>query len=927
MELFSALASGSYPTMLYTVYADQTSRSANSVTYSVTCWARLENQTYDYFGALVYPKINIGGTTVSFASLGTFPKGAGAKSSTVNVTVSGISAATSSVSYTFSATSQLGGTSSSTTGYVGGKSGTVPVSVYATTPSLGGSITIKDGSTVVSSYYRENLGTGSFNVSWPSASGANGTLVYELQRSINGQNWTVVNSAISGTSINDAPGAGANSVRYAVLAKNKVGTDEMMSGFIYSPSVNKNELKSPSLTSSANVTYNTRTFVITLGAASDNLGSSISYTISGISSKFTTINGTTGVSPGNITINANNGTGGTYMTLENLKTAALNGVAHSDTNPYKGTIDLQVTATNGKGSSKTDTVAIPIDLGIDAPVNGTPSVSIAAGSYYSINAVNYIFPEYKPVSLTIAGAIKDMLGRNCSYDVVMVEGNSQWIIKNTGIVTAATTATVNHVESGLLTAKKNVSFYVRAQALGNEGKSSAETPKVDLHYYKKPSVTSSDLSRIVGKATFKVSITPNTSLAGATNTSTMPSGYTKGTSTTASGTESYTVTSSTTLADSYTATISVVVRDSIGYILSGSNDVTLKVTIPTFTPALSIRERGVGINGFAGTTEKLYVGGNIKLTGNLIVGGIIDMGNTNIENVNHITITDPGGGEGLEWKDPTNNWKIVVAPDNLGNATGDLQFARNGARRATVRANGEVASVGGFTATNPGNTSASISLNFHNNIARLRTGGSGAGADNGLEIHGTGDVIRWKVDGAGNVSNYGDLRIYNGKQIQFMNTSGMAMDGYGNIKPRDPASHVSNANWWVSDVNGTQVIRVNTGSAGGYAEIISRPFTQVTGFVNGWSDYGSFGPVGYTKDAAGFVTLMGLMKGTSSDNLGWPAFVLPSGFRPNTTLIFNAINGVNGNSRMDVRANGEVVMTGGAHDFCSLNGIRFMARQ
>ena len=46
------------------------------------------------------------------------------------------------------------------------------------------------------------------------------------------------------------------------------------------------------------------------------------------------------------------------------------------------------------------------------------------------------------------------------------------------------------------------------------------------------------------------------------------------------------------------------------------------------------------------------------------------MGNTNIENVNHITITDPGGGEGIEWKDPTNNWKIVVSPDNLSNATG-----------------------------------------------------------------------------------------------------------------------------------------------------------------------------------------------------------------------------------------------------------------
>jgi len=924
MELFSALASGSYPTMLYTVYAEQTSRSANSVTYSVTCWARLDNQTYDYFNALVYPKINIGGTTASFAALGKFPKGAGAKFSTISVTVYGISAATSSLAYTFSATSQLGGTSSSTTGYVGGKSGTVPVSVYATTPSLSGPIWIKDGSTSVTSYYRENLGTGAFTLNWSGATGANGTLTYEIKRQINGGAWTVVAANNNGT-FSDAPGASANSVRYSIQAKNTVGTDVMRSDWIYSPTVYKNELKPPSLTSSASVTYNTRTFVVTLGAASDNLGSSISYTISGISSKYTTINGTTNVSPGNITINANNGTGGTYMTLDNLKAAALNGAAHSDTNPYKGTIDLQVTATNGKGSSRTETVAIPLNLGIDAPVNGTPSVSIAANSYYSINSVNYIFPEYKPLSLSIAGSIKDMLGRNCSYDIIMEEGEALWVLKNTGIVTAATTATLNHTEVGLLTSKKNVSFFIEAKTIGNASKLSAKTQKVDLHYYKKPSVTSSELSRIVGKAAFKVSITPNTSLAGATNTSTMPSGYTKGTSNITSGTESYTVTSSTTLADSYTATISVVVRDSIGYILNGSNDVTLKVTIPTFTPALSIRQRGVGINGFAGTTEKLYVGGNVKLTGNLIVGGIIDMGNMNIENVNHITITDPGGGEGLEWKDPTNNWKIVVSPDNLSNATGDLQFARNGARRATVRANGEVAATGGFATINPSNTNASVSLNFLNNIARIRTGGSGAGADNGLEIHGTGDVVRWKVDGAGNVSNYGDLRIYNGKQIQFMNSSGMAMDGYGNIKPRDPASHGSTANWWVSDVNGTQVIRVNTGSAGGYAEIISRPFTQVTAFTNGWAQYGGFGGVAYTKDAAGFVVLQGLLRGNSGTS--GSAFQLPAGFRPNTTLIFNAINGFNGSSRLDINADGTVVMQGGAPDFCSLNGVRFLARQ
>ncbi|TKJ02284.1 hypothetical protein FC702_18735, partial [Bacillus cereus] len=212
--------------------------------------------------------------------------------------------------------------------------------------------------------------------------------------------------------------------------------------------------------------------------------------------------------------------------------------------------------------------------------------------------------------------------------------------------------------------------------------------------------------------------------------------------------------------------------------------------------------------------------------------------------------------------------------------------ARNGARRATVRANGEVAATGGFAATNPGNTAASISLNFLNNIARLRTGGTGAGADNGLEIHGTGDVVRWKVDGAGNVTNYGNLNIAGGRGIYFLNASGMMMDSFGNIKVRDAATHSTDASWSVSDKNGSIPLIVWTGAnGGGYTEATSRPFTQVTAFTNGWQDYGAFGPVAYTKDAAGFVVLQGLLRGNSGTT--GSAFQLPAGFRPKTTLIFN----------------------------------------
>ncbi|PFK99782.1 hypothetical protein COJ01_17065 [Priestia megaterium] len=616
--LFSNLSSGSNPTMLYTVTANETSRAATSVTFSVTVQARLEDQTYGYFSAHVYPKIKMGGTTVSFDSLGTFPRGAGTKSSTKTVTVTGLSSSTKSVSYTFSATSELGGTSSSTTGYVGGKSGTVSISAYATAPSLSGSVTIKDGSTVVSSYFRENIGSGSFSLSWPSQSGGNGTIRYELERSVNGGSYVDVNNSLTSTSTTHAPGS-VDVIRYRVRAKNTVGTDVLYSGWIYSPSVKKNELTPPSLSSGATVTYNTNTLTLSLGASTDNLGRSISYTLTHKSGSKTTLNGSGGsVSPGSITVNTNNGTSGFYITLANLKTAALGSTTHSDTNPYKGVLEFTVTANNGY-STKSTNVSVPLDLGKDAPVSGTPSVSIASSSYFVINSTNVAFPEYKPITLTIPANVQDVLGRNCSFDIVIKEGTTEKAIKNTGIITSTsgTTATVNNVEAGLLTAKKTVSFYVKAKTYNGVTKSSTATPNQDLHYYKKPTVTSSSLSRVSGSASFVTKITANTSLGGSTNTSTMPSGWTKGTSTTSGSTETYTVSRSG-LADSYSAKISLVIRDSIGFILKGdgSNDVTMPVTIPSFSPMLSIREKGVGINAFATDAEMLKVGGNITLANN-----------------------------------------------------------------------------------------------------------------------------------------------------------------------------------------------------------------------------------------------------------------------------------------------------------------------
>lgn len=71
------------------------------------------------------------------------------------------------------------------------------------------------------------------------------------------------------------------------------------------------------------------------------------------------------------------------------------------------------------------------------------------------------------------------------------------------------------------------------------------------------------------------------------------------------------------------------------------------------------------------------------------LGNHLQMQNYDIRNVNHITINDPGGNEGIEWLGGS-GWKIVEAPNNLSNTGGSLQFATGDTRKATISTTGNI---------------------------------------------------------------------------------------------------------------------------------------------------------------------------------------------------------------------------------------------
>ena len=117
--------------------------------------------------------------------------------------------------------------------------------------------------------------------------------------------------------------------------------------------------------------------------------------------------------------------------------------------------------------------------------------------------------------------------------------------------------------------------------------------------------------------------------------------------------------------------------------VTNTNDIDY-VSSATFNTGTGvITGTGVGNAGFTVDIDGRY----LQLAGGTMSGGI-NMNNNNLTNVNHIQIGDPGAGEGIEWSGG-NGFKIYESPNNLTNASGNLQFVVGSTRILTLGSNGE----------------------------------------------------------------------------------------------------------------------------------------------------------------------------------------------------------------------------------------------
>lgn len=94
-------------------------------------------------------------------------------------------------------------------------------------------------------------------------------------------------------------------------------------------------------------------------------------------------------------------------------------------------------------------------------------------------------------------------------------------------------------------------------------------------------------------------------------------------------------------------------------------------------------------------------------------------------------------------------------------------------------------------------------------------------------------------------------------------------------------------------------------------------------FTNSWVNWGApYNPAGFWKDPLGFVHLIGMVK---SGTVNTTIFTLPAGSRPIFDMVCPIVsNGAFG--RLDVKADGTIVLVSGSNVYASLENITFKAR-
>jgi hypothetical protein len=576
------------PQFYYDISYSEVGRASGTATYSVTVTARMASSS-SVFGYYLDGTVSIGtaSQTIRFKESSPSWTGTAGHSFTFTLTPTGVGDNGGTIAARFQATSN-----SSSSGKIDtGGDETVTCSVRNTRPYWSNGVVYVSPSGTIP----EN--TSSLSISWTAANDDEGnTRYYTVKRYVNGSyNATIVTNTTS-TSCTDNIGGGNQGVTYTYSVECNDGDLGATSSLASSPVI-KNVFHASSVSTDSSIGYSTGSISFNIGGCSNSNGNtSFGYSLS--CSQVTVYNG--GSSPSNVAIWNGSGTApsGTYIKFSDIKSVT------SGSN-YTGTFTFTLSSWNAYGSGGSANCTMWIDL----RTNPSTISSLSLSGTYSIGGTSYYIPNRKAISVSW-GASSDYLGGSIVYDVqYQLNGGGFSTIKS-GLTTASTSFTLSAV-SGRTTC------VIRIIARTTFGYTvSKDSSTITLDYYNPPTVGFNSIVRNQTDTTISGTIYINTSIPSMTVTTLSYTGKTSGSLTLAKTFSKQ----ETGLVDTDTYTFSVTVQDSAGAII-GTSSTVANIIIPKYTPMVSIRELGVGINAYADSNNKFIVGGNATITNDLTVSG------------------------------------------------------------------------------------------------------------------------------------------------------------------------------------------------------------------------------------------------------------------------------------------------------------------
>lgn len=593
--LDSDLVYGSSPTWKRSLGYEETSRTATSVTYTITLKIKVQGggTTSSYYGYPVHWSID-GGTATQIKDstrwygsdsyrtfTKTITKSVGSGGGTTSMSVKIYASGGGSMSHTFShslkySTWNTAPTWSSTaklTTRQNNSSGTVISSDRSGTENA---IKIPEN---VSNIY----------VAWDSASDTeNNVSKYHLYTQINDGSWTNIYSGAN-RYYTHSIGSGNQGAKYDyyVVAEDSYGSK---SGSLDTTQFQKNQLTGANLTISNGIRYDTTSTKLTWSGASNTNGNT-SFTYSVTSSGVTIYNKELlTASGGTISILKSGTSTSPYILFEDVKKYVANA------SNKEGYFTITLTTKNAYGS----TVSKSANIYIDLKTNPKAPTTVSVGGKVSTSLGSFLIPSRSNATISWSGA-SDYLGGALTYDVYYKVGTGSEVLATSG-----TSSTSASIKLPTPTSATTVSFRVVAKTSYGYSASSS-TVSDTIHFYNPPTVSIGNYNRTISSASLDITNKVNSSISGIAF---KKQSYT-GNGTTANYTGSKYTATINGLNESSAFTFTATVNDNTGL----SSDVSASFKVTPATPKLSVRENGVGVNCVNDGEASLVVQGGVLAKG------------------------------------------------------------------------------------------------------------------------------------------------------------------------------------------------------------------------------------------------------------------------------------------------------------------------